>query len=114
MAKHKGSNKPSQRPSGAAAVAAPQMVDPLGREQIKGLLVRLGLPLLAIWLVGALVAGYARTTFWQSIALGVPTLLTLAAAGLVVWALGQARKARGVAGLLSKAETKDERQAALL
>ncbi len=89
------------------------MVDPWSRERLKGLLLRLGLPLLAVWFLGALIAGFSLSTTVQAIALGLPGALTLAAIGLLVWVARQARKARGVAGILSKVETKDERQAAL-
>ena len=89
------------------------MVDPLSRERLKGLLLRLGIPLLAAWLLGAVVAGFSLSTTVQAIALGLPAALTLAAIGLLFWVARQARKAQGVAGILSKVETKDERQAAL-
>ncbi len=108
MAKNKGSSKPSQRPS-----AAPQLPDPFGPAQLKGLLLRLGLPLLAVWMICGLIAGVVNSALVRSILIGIPAALTLAALGLVVWAVRQARKARGVAGLLSKVDTKDERQAAL-
>lgn len=109
-----GLNRASQRPSGAPSNAPrPELVDPLSPERIKGLLVRLGLPLLAFWLLGALIAGVSRSDTVQAIALAVPAALTLAAIGLVVWVVRQARKARGVAGILSKIDTPDERKAAL-
>jgi hypothetical protein len=109
MAKPRASNKPSQRPS----AAAPQLADPLGPAQLKGLLLRLGLPLLAVWMICGLIAGVVNSTLVRSILIGIPAALTLAAIGLVFWAVRQARKARGVAGLLSKVDTKDERLAAL-
>jgi hypothetical protein len=97
-------------PSGAAAAAA---LDPLSPDRLKSLGLRLGLPLLAIWIVGGLIAGVVQSTLVRSIALGLPAALSIAAAVLVGWALRQARKAQGVAGILSKVETKDDRQAAL-
>jgi hypothetical protein len=90
-----------------------QVEDPLSPERLKSMALRLGLPLLGAWLLGALIAGVAHTTSVQAVALGIPAALTVAAAVLVLWALRQARKARGVAGILSKVETKDDRQAAL-
>jgi hypothetical protein len=93
-------------PSGAAAAAA---LDPLSPDRLKSL----GLRLLAIWIVGGLIAGVVQSTLVRSIALGLPAALSIAAAVLVGWALRQARKAQGVAGILSKVETKDDRQAAL-
>jgi hypothetical protein len=64
-------------------------------------------------MLGGLIAGVANSRLVQGIALGLPAALTVAALVLVVWGLRQARKAQGVAGILSKAETKDGRQAAL-
>src|SRR6185503_20255355 len=58
-------------------------------------------------------AGIAQSKVVQGIALGLPAALTVAAGVLVFWALRQARKAQGVAGILSKVETKGDRQAAL-
>jgi hypothetical protein len=104
-----GSGKPA-RASGAAAA---QLEDPLSAERIKGIALRLGLPLLGAWVLGGLIAAVAHSTVVQAFALGIPAALTVAAAGLVFWAVRQARKARGVAGILSKVETKDDRQAAL-
>jgi hypothetical protein len=89
------------------------MMDPLSPERLKGLALRLGLPLLAAWLLGVLVASFTLSTTAQVIALGIPAALTIAAIALIVWVTRQARKAQGVAGILSKVETKDERQAAL-
>jgi hypothetical protein len=89
------------------------MPDPLGPDRLKSLLLRLGLPLLGAWVLGGLVAGFAISTTVQIIALAVPAVLTAAAAALVIWVVRQARKAQGVAGILSRVETKDERQAAL-
>jgi hypothetical protein len=100
----------SAPPNQAAALAA---LDPFSPERLKSLGLRLGLPLLAVWMVGILIAGVSHSTVVQSFALGVPGALTVAAVVLVGWGLRQARKAQGVAGILSKAATKDDRQAAL-
>lgn len=77
------------------------------------MLLRLGLPLLGAWLLAALVASMALSTTVQVIALSIPGALTLAAVALIFWVVRQARKAQGVAGIMSKVDTKDERQAAL-
>jgi hypothetical protein len=97
----------------SAAPAAANVPDPLSREHLMPLLTRLGLPLLAAWMIGGLIAGvsHSDTVIW--IALGIPAALTLAAVGLLVWVTRQARKAKSVVGILSKAGTKDERDAAL-
>lgn len=88
-------------------------MDPLSPARLKSLGLRLGLPLLAVWFVGVLIAGVVHSDVIEGLALGVPAVLTLAAAVLLGWGLRQARKAQGVAGILSKATTKDDRQAAL-
>jgi hypothetical protein len=88
-------------------------MDPFSPDRLKSLGLRLGLPLLAIWVVGALIAGVVHSEVIQALALGLPAVLTVAAAVLLGWGLRQARKAQGVAGILSKATTKDDRQAAL-
>ena len=105
-----GSVKPSGRPS-ATSVAAD--LDPLSPARMKSLGLRLGLPLLGAWMLGGLIAGVVQSELVRWIALGLPAALTIGAAGLVFWALRQARKAQGVAGILSKVESKEDRQAAL-
>lgn len=103
-------------PSAASKPAvAPASMDPLSPDRIKAVLLRLGVPLLVIWFIGAMVAGFATTSWVRGVALGLPAALTLAAIGLMVWVVRQAKKAQGVAGILSKAsmETKEGRQAAI-
>lgn len=104
------SPRKSSQPAPGAAV---ELGDPLSPERVKALLTRLGIPLLAAWVLGGLIAGIAQSAVVRSIALAVPALLTLGALGLVVWFVRQAKRAQGVASILSKVETKDERQAAL-
>jgi hypothetical protein len=60
-------------------------------------------------LIAAIV--YSRT--WKIVLISVPVVVTLLAAGLVVFALRQAKKARGVAGILSNVETDADRKAAI-
>jgi hypothetical protein len=90
------------------------VADPLSPERIKAVLLRLGVPLLVIWLIGVVIASFTLSTLIQWLAIGVPAALTLAAIGLMVWVVRQAKKAQGVAGILSRApETKEGREAAL-
>lgn len=105
-----------KQPAALQTAPVANVPDPLSGENLKGLLTRLGLPLLAAWVIGALVAGFSQSSTVQYIALGIPTALTLAAAGLIFWIVRQTRKARGVVGILQKAGaagTKDERDAAI-
>jgi hypothetical protein len=93
------------------AGAAPQQ--PEVRRQLKGLLLRLGLPVAAVWVIGLLIAGFSISSTVQWVGVGAPALVTLLAGLLVAWALRQARKAQGVAGILSNVQTAEDRQAAL-
>ena len=89
------------------------MPDPFGKEQVKSLLLRLGLPLLAVWMLCGLVAGVVYSQTLKVVLIAVPALLTLAAIGVLVWVSRQAKKARGVASILRKVETQEDRKAAL-
>jgi hypothetical protein len=89
------------------------MADPLGKEQLKQLLIRLGIPLAGIWLIGVLIWSVSYSTTAKSLALGLPGLVTVLAAGLLFWILRQARRARGVASILSEVESAEDRKAAL-
>src|SRR5690606_37535432 len=76
----------ARQPSGKERMAAlkkpalnkPQKLpDPLGREQLKSMAVRLGLILLAVWMVGVLIAGVVTSSTGRGIALGIPAIITL-------------------------------------
>ena len=112
----------ARQPSGKEKMAAlkkpainrPQNIpDPLGREQIKSMALRLGLILLAVWLVGVLIAGITPSSTGMAIALGIPGAITIALAILVIWMVRQAKKAKGVANLIRNIDTDEDRQAAL-
>lgn len=108
-----GASPGSAGSPGSAADAAQQLADPLSPERLRGLLLRLGLPLAAAWLLGGLFAGFSPSANVQIISLAVPAVLTLAAAAFLFWMWRQVKKARGVAGILSGVATKDQREAAL-
>jgi hypothetical protein len=105
----KARKKQNQKPV-VHRVEAP---DPFSAENVRQMAVRVGLPVLAIWIVGGCVAGVSqsRTVFW--VALGLPALITLLLGGVVVWAVSQGKKAKNVAGILSGVETAEDRKAAL-
>jgi hypothetical protein len=103
----------SSRKSGGPPPAPQELANPFSAERIKSVLLRVGLPLLAVWVLGGLVASVTQSGVVQGFALGIPAALTLGALGLIGWVVRQTKKAQGVAGILSKADTKDERQAAL-
>jgi hypothetical protein len=79
----------------------------------KSLALRIGLPILVLWIIGGIMASYWTSSTGRALTLGAPALLTAAGIGLVVWALRQTRRARAVAGVLSGVETADDRKAAL-
>jgi hypothetical protein len=74
---------------------------------------RLGLPVLALWIVGVSIAGIATTRWVRISAVTLPALVTLFAVGVVVWGLNQARKARTVAGLVGQATSAEDRKEAI-
>jgi hypothetical protein len=87
--------------------------DPLAPAQLKSLLLRVGLPLLGAWILGGLIAGVSQSNTVRGFALGIPAALTLAAVGLLFWTARQAKKLRGVAGILGSVETAQDRKAAI-
>ena len=90
-----------------------EIPDPLGAPQLKAMLLRLGLPLAGVWIVCAFIYGFTLSPTARAFALGVPSVITLGLLGLVVWALAQAKKAKGVAGILREAQSSDDRNAAI-
>lgn len=91
----------------------PNLAVPDVREQLKPMLTRLAIPVAGGWVLCGLISTLVYSTVWKAVLLGIPTLITLLAGGLVVFALRQAQKARGVAGILSKVETAEDRKAAI-
>lgn len=77
------------------------------------MLMRIGLPVLALWIVGGSIAGVSTTRWIQYSALGLAAVVTLLAAGVVLWGLNQARKARTVAGLVGQATSAADRKEAI-
>lgn len=80
---------------------------------VKGMYLRLGLIALAVWVIGGTVAGFSRSTTTISIALAIPAAVTIGLVGLIIWALGRAKSARGVAGILRDAQTPEDRKKAI-
>jgi hypothetical protein len=73
----------------------------------------LGLPVLALWIVGGAIAGISVTKWIQGVAIGLPVVVTALAVGVVLWSLRQAKKAQTVAGLIGQVSSADERKAAI-
>jgi hypothetical protein len=95
-------------------VAKPgEVPDPLGKDQLRSLALRLGIPIVGVWLVGLFIFGMSVSPVAKYLAIGLPAAVTIAAVGLVLWVVRQAKKARGVASILSKVETAEDRKAAI-
>jgi hypothetical protein len=73
----------------------------------------LGLPVLALWIVGGSIAGISTTRWVEVAGVAVPASVTLFALGVVLWGLNQARKARAVAGLVGQATSAEDRKQAI-
>lgn len=106
----KSKKKLLKQPVVARSGAQPEL---LGQDALKKLIIRLSIPIVGAWLVGGLIAGVSYSSTAKTIALAVPAVITVVLVGIVVWALRQARRARGVASILSKVESAEDRKAAL-
>ncbi|HMA93005.1 MAG TPA: hypothetical protein VKP30_09980 [Polyangiaceae bacterium] len=107
---------PSKAPSSAVHTAsAPAVPDAagLGREQLRAMVLRLGLPVLALWIVGGSIAGISSTQWVQVAGVALPAAITVLALGVVIWGLRQAKKARAVAGLVGQATSAEDRKHAI-
>ena len=93
----------SKPPPSQPATSGP--ADPMASFTPKGLGIRVGLPILGVWIVAVLVGRN-----WALIAAAV---ITLAAAALVTWALRFASKTRAVANIVKGADTAEGRKEAL-
>jgi hypothetical protein len=77
------------------------------------MVLRLGLPVLGLWVLGACIAGISSTRWVKTVSIGLPGLVTLFAIGVVLWGLRQANKARAVAGLVGQATSAEDRKQAI-
>jgi hypothetical protein len=87
------------------------MPDP--QAQIRSLLGRLAIPVVGGWIVCGGIATFVYSTVWKWVLIGIPTVITVLCVGLFVFAMNQAKKARGVANILGKVETDEDRKAAI-
>jgi len=90
-----------------------EVADPLKGDALKTLLLRLSIPLIVVWLIGAFIASFTQSSTGKGLAIGLPVLVTLLLVGVVYWAVLQAKKAKSVAGILNKVETAEDRKAAI-
>lgn len=90
-----------------------EVPDPLRGEAFKKMLLRLALPLVAVWIVGGFIASFTYSSIGKGFALGIPAVVTVALVLVVVYAVRQAQRARGVATILSTVESAEDRRAAI-
>lgn len=90
----------------AKAKERPLPADPLSAQSLRSIGLRVGLPILALW-IGAL---YLRN--W--IAIAVVGVVTAVVAGIAIWALRYARRTRAVAEIVRESvDTPEARKAAI-
>lgn len=89
------------------------MPDPLAPEQMRATLLRVGLIVGALWLVGALIAGVSNTRWVSTTALVVPAVLTVLVIGVMIWTIRRTNRAREMQTLLAGVQTDEDRLAAL-
>lgn len=91
----------------------PDLPDPFGLPQLKALGLRLGLPLLGIWGIALAIYGVSASSTLRTIALVLPAVITAVLAGILIWGIRYARKAKGVHSILRGIESEEDRRAAL-
>jgi hypothetical protein len=99
--------------TGAGGSQRPVMAMPDMRQQMKALLGRLAIPVVAGWVICGLFAAVVYSPTWKIVLIAIPSVVTLLAAGLVVFALRQAKKASGVANILRNVQTDADRKTAI-
>jgi len=85
----------------------------MGADQLKTMVTRLLIPVLGIWLLCGTIAAFTQSTTLRVILITIPGILSVLAVAMVVWARAQAKKAQGVASIISGADSAEERKAAL-
>jgi hypothetical protein len=87
--------------------------NPMGADQLKTMVTRLLIPVLGIWVLCGTIAAFTQSTTLRVILITIPGILTVLAVAMVVWARAQAKKAQGVASIISGADSAEERKVAL-
>jgi hypothetical protein len=110
QARSGGSEPPA---SSDASPARQKIALPDTSDQMKKLFGRLAIPVVAAWVLFGLLAAIVYSRTWKIVWLSIPAVVTLLALGLVIFALRQAKKARGVAGILSGVQSDADRKVAI-
>jgi len=103
----------AKEPKESAAVKANPTPLEVAPDQLKGMLGRLAIPVVGAWVICGTVAGFSQTPVVRIVMISLAVIVTALAAALVIWVQRQANKARGVASILSKVESAEDRKAAL-
>lgn len=101
----------SKAPKAPAGLKAAQMEPP--PDQLKGMLARLAIPVLGAWVLCGSIAAFSQTPTVRVIMVSLALIVTGLALAVVIWVTRQAKKARGVASILSGVESAEDRKAAL-
>lgn len=80
-------------------------VDPLSADNIRKMAVRVGVPLLIGWVIALVIAHW--------VAYAVMGAVTVALAGVTIWAVRYARRSKAVVEILKNADTPEGRKSAL-
>ena len=89
------------------------MEGPVGADQLKGMLGRLAIPVVGAWVLCGTIAAFSQTPTLRIVMGSLAVIVTLLALAVVIFVTRQAKKARGVASILSRVESADDRKAAL-
>jgi hypothetical protein len=97
----------------AKAPIKPELPAPMGAEQLRGMVLRLLIPVVGAWIVFGVIASFMSSPTLKIVMISIPVIVTVLAAALVIWVTRQAKKAQGVASILSTVESAEDRKAAL-
>jgi hypothetical protein len=103
--------KAKRRADGGAV--KPELPAPMGADQLRSMVWRLLIPVVGAWLLFGLISTVVSSPTVKIVLISIPVIITVLAGALVFWVTRQAKKARGVASILSKVESADDRKAAL-
>lgn len=108
-----GKDKRAQLSRPLAVGGASDGAEVLGAAAMKSTFQRVGIIIVAVWIVCGTIAGFSQSTLTVRIALGAATLLTAVIVGVLVWTVRRTKSAREVAEVLKGVETPEQRKAAL-
>jgi hypothetical protein len=85
----------------------------IGADPMKGMLGRLAIPVVGAWVLCGTIAAFSQAPTLRWVMISIAIVITLLALAVVIWVSRQAKKARGVASILSGVESAEDRKAAL-